>query len=184
VSTTMWVAGSDLPGAGGVDLVHNPATEEPIASVPSASPAQVDQAGELGRLMTLEGGKPLIENTDEVTSAERFYVLEPVFGAFVDRLVTVTRELRLGDPLDPATDVGPMVAEGQRARVEGQLERAVRGWRRSARPSTSTSTGGPTASHGGIPMGQRVSLEDRVKQIAGPADGGRMSTARSREVRR
>jgi acyl-CoA reductase-like NAD-dependent aldehyde dehydrogenase len=59
------------------------------------------------------------------TSAERFYVLEPVFEEFVDRLVSVTRELRLGDPLDDATDVGPMVAEVQRARVEGQLAGAV-----------------------------------------------------------
>jgi acyl-CoA reductase-like NAD-dependent aldehyde dehydrogenase len=59
------------------------------------------------------------------TSAERFYVMEPVFDEFVDRLVAVTRELRLGDPLDPATDVGPMVAEVQRARVERQLDGAV-----------------------------------------------------------
>jgi acyl-CoA reductase-like NAD-dependent aldehyde dehydrogenase len=60
------------------------------------------------------------------TSAERFYVLEPVFDEFVDRLVSVTKGLRLGDPLDPSTDVGPMVAEVQRAKVEGQLEGAVR----------------------------------------------------------
>ena len=74
------------------------------------------------------------------TSAERFYVLEPVFDEFVDRLVAVTKGLRLGDPLDPATDVGPMVAEAQRARVEGQLDGAVRrggqgpGRRRPRRP--------------------------------------------------
>jgi acyl-CoA reductase-like NAD-dependent aldehyde dehydrogenase len=59
------------------------------------------------------------------TSAERFYVLEPVFEAFVDRLVQETKGLRLGDPLDPATDVGPMVAEAQRAKVEAQLQGAV-----------------------------------------------------------
>src|SRR4030095_12019148 len=50
-------------------------------------------------------------------AAERFYVLEPVFDEFVDRLVDVTKGLRLGDPLDPATDVGPMVGEAQRDRV-------------------------------------------------------------------
>jgi len=332
----MWVAGSDLAGRGDADVVSNPATEEAIAEVRSASADQVDRAvaaaraalpgwrrtpasergellhgvaawlrehtGELGRLMALEGGKPLVENTDEVgwtanafsyyaelgrhergrvippvedgqlalvlkepvgvvaaivpwnypllllawkvapalaagntvvakpspytplatlrlaeafaglpdgvvnlvtggaevgealvvhggtnlvaftgsvatgqrigalcaeqvkrthlelggkdafivcddvdlevaapgaawaaylnagqvcTSAERFYVMEPVFDEFVDRLVAVTRELRLGDPLDPATDVGPMVAEVQRARVERQLDGAV-----------------------------------------------------------
>jgi len=61
------------------------------------------------------------------TSAERFYVLEPVFDEFVDRLVEETGKLRLGDPLADTTDVGPMVAEAQRARVERQLELARAG---------------------------------------------------------
>jgi len=58
------------------------------------------------------------------TSAERFYVLEPVFDEFVDRLVEETGRLRLGDPLADTTDLGPMVAEVQRAKVERQLELA------------------------------------------------------------
>jgi acyl-CoA reductase-like NAD-dependent aldehyde dehydrogenase len=331
----MWLAGADLPGRGAVEVVRNPATEEPLAEVPSATSEQVDAAvaaaraalpgwrrtpagergellhgvaawlrdhtDELGRLMTLEGGKPLVENTDEVgwtanafayyaelgrhergrvippieegqlalvlkepvgvvaaivpwnypllllawklapalaagntvvvkpspytplstlrlaeafagfpggvvnlvaggaevgealvvhpgtdmvaftgsvatgqrigalcaeqvkrthlelggkdafivcddvdlevaapgaawaaylnagqvcTSAERFYVLEPVFEEFVDRLVEETGRLRLGDPLATTTDVGPMVAEVQRAKVERQLDQA------------------------------------------------------------
>ena len=98
--TTMWAGGAELAGLGAVEVVANPATEEPLAEVPSASPGQVDRAvqaaraalggwrrtpagdrgellhgvaawlrahtEELGRLMTLEGGKPLVENTDEV----------------------------------------------------------------------------------------------------------------------
>jgi acyl-CoA reductase-like NAD-dependent aldehyde dehydrogenase len=60
------------------------------------------------------------------TSAERFYVLDTVFDEFVDRLVDETRRLRLGDPLVASTDVGPMVAEAQRARVERQLAEASR----------------------------------------------------------
>src|SRR4030095_11164792 len=98
--TAMWVAGAELAGGGDVELVRNPATEEPLAEVPSATPEQVDRAvtaaraalpgwrrtpaaergellhgvgawlrdhsDELGRLMATEGGKPLVENTDEV----------------------------------------------------------------------------------------------------------------------
>ena len=41
-----------------------------------------------------------------------------------------------------------------------------------------------TASPGGIPTANRVSLVDRFKQTAGPADGGGMSTFRSPEVGR
>jgi acyl-CoA reductase-like NAD-dependent aldehyde dehydrogenase len=59
------------------------------------------------------------------TSAERFYVLAPVFDEFVERLVEETRRLRLGDPLAATTDVGPMVAEVQRTKVERQLDQAT-----------------------------------------------------------
>ena len=52
-------------------------------------------------------------------------MLEPVFGEFVERLVGETRRLRLGDPLAATTDVGPMVAELQRAKVERQLDQAT-----------------------------------------------------------
>jgi acyl-CoA reductase-like NAD-dependent aldehyde dehydrogenase len=217
-----------------------------------------------------------------------------VFDEFVDRLVTETKRLRLGDPLDPATDVGPMVAEAQRGRVEDQLDGAVRaggdhqrGWflaptvvvdvddsmdllttetfgpvapvqrvgsleeaiaRANALPyglganvytqrleyvlrcmdelqagtvwfndpltdndagpfggmkmsgnarelgpegleafretKHVTWTVGSTASHGGIRTGNRVSLGGRVKQMAGPADGGGVTTSRSAEVGR
>jgi acyl-CoA reductase-like NAD-dependent aldehyde dehydrogenase len=55
------------------------------------------------------------------TSAERFYVLDPVYDEFVERLVAETARLRIGDPMEPTTDIGPMVAEVQRARVERQL---------------------------------------------------------------
>ena len=45
----MWVAGADLPGRGAVEVVANPATEEPLAEVPSASPDQVGAAVEAAR---------------------------------------------------------------------------------------------------------------------------------------
>ena len=40
----MWIAGADLPGEGTPEVVRNPATEEPLAEVPSASTAQAGQA--------------------------------------------------------------------------------------------------------------------------------------------
>ena len=39
--------------------------------------------------------------------------------------VDYTRSLRVGDPLDESTDLGPMVSAPQRAKVEAQLEAAV-----------------------------------------------------------
>jgi acyl-CoA reductase-like NAD-dependent aldehyde dehydrogenase len=58
------------------------------------------------------------------TSAERFYVAREVYDDFLDAFVAHARELRVGDPLDEATDVGPMVSANQRAKVERQLDAA------------------------------------------------------------
>jgi betaine-aldehyde dehydrogenase len=59
------------------------------------------------------------------TSAERFYVAREVYDEFVSEFVDYTSSLRVGDPLDESTDLGPMVSAPQRARVEAQLEAAV-----------------------------------------------------------
>ncbi len=59
------------------------------------------------------------------TSAERFYVAREVYDDFVSEFVDYTRSLRVGDPLEESTDLGPMVSAPQRAKVEAQLEAAV-----------------------------------------------------------
>jgi betaine-aldehyde dehydrogenase len=59
------------------------------------------------------------------TSAERFYVAREVYDDFVEEFVSYTRSLRVGDPLDDQTDVGPMVSAAQRGKVEAQVEAAV-----------------------------------------------------------
>ncbi len=59
------------------------------------------------------------------TSAERFYVMEDLFDDYLQEFVDYTRSLRVGDPLDPSTDIGPMVSKGQRARVADQVAAAV-----------------------------------------------------------
>ena len=59
------------------------------------------------------------------TSAERFYVAKEVYDDFLGAFVEHTESLRVGDPFDSATDVGPMVSAAQRAKVEGQVTAAV-----------------------------------------------------------
>src|ERR671916_2672706 len=100
METRLLIRGELVEGAGAPLAVENPATEETIAEVGSASPEQLDAAiagareaargwaatpaveraevlhevatrmraltDELARALTLEGGKPLIENSDEV----------------------------------------------------------------------------------------------------------------------
>jgi acyl-CoA reductase-like NAD-dependent aldehyde dehydrogenase len=56
---------------------------------------------------------------------ERIYVHRDVYEQFVDRAVALTRQYRLGNPLDPETTLGPMVRTSAAEFVRGQIAEAV-----------------------------------------------------------
>jgi betaine-aldehyde dehydrogenase len=58
------------------------------------------------------------------TSGERFYVFESVAKKFIDRFVDFTLSLRIGNPMGPDVDLGPMISDIQRQKVEAKLEQA------------------------------------------------------------
>jgi len=66
-----------------------------------------------------------LNNGQVCTSAKRIYVVETIATEFVERFVEHTRSLRLGDPMDPDTDLGPLISERARVRVEEQVQRAI-----------------------------------------------------------
>jgi len=60
-------------------------------------------------------------------SVQRIYIHEKVFDQFTQRFLKGTQELKLGDPLDPETDLGPMISEGDAIRTETWVNEAVSG---------------------------------------------------------
>ena len=59
-------------------------------------------------------------------SVQRILVHESVYPAFVDAFAARVAKLKVGDPLDPSTDVGPMIAEDAAARAEGWVATAIK----------------------------------------------------------
>jgi len=55
------------------------------------------------------------------TAGSRLLVQRPIFDAFVERFTARARALRVGHPLDPRTQVGPLVSAAQRERVLGHV---------------------------------------------------------------
>ena len=66
----------------------------------------------------------LINTGQDCTAATRAYVQRPLFDAFVAGVADLFSQIRLGDPLDPDTDLGPLVSLRQRERVAGFVDRA------------------------------------------------------------
>ncbi len=63
-------------------------------------------------------------NGQSCIAAKRFIVVEPVADEFLERFTAAMDALVVGDPFDPATQVGPIVSEAQRAELLGQIEEA------------------------------------------------------------
>jgi succinate-semialdehyde dehydrogenase/glutarate-semialdehyde dehydrogenase len=66
----------------------------------------------------------LLANGQSCIAAKRFIVVEPVADEFTRRFVEAMDALVVGDPLDLATDVGPIVTQAQRDRLVAQVEDA------------------------------------------------------------
>ena len=58
-------------------------------------------------------------------SIQRILVHEEIADAFTERLVANAESLVVGDPLDPGTDVGPLITPGDRDRVKAWIDEAV-----------------------------------------------------------
>ncbi|HEX6419616.1 MAG TPA: aldehyde dehydrogenase family protein [Acidimicrobiales bacterium] len=59
------------------------------------------------------------------TSTSRLVAHPAIAGELVDRIVKRAGDLRLGDPQDPAVDVGPVITAGAADRIAGRVAAAV-----------------------------------------------------------
>ena len=57
-------------------------------------------------------------------SVQRVYVHDAVFDAFAAELVSLVEKLKVGDPLDPSTDIGPMIEEDEAVRIDAWVKEA------------------------------------------------------------
>jgi acyl-CoA reductase-like NAD-dependent aldehyde dehydrogenase len=81
--------------------------------------ADLDLAARLAvRARTQNAGQSCI-------AAKRFLVATEIFDSFLQRFAAQLRELKVGDPQDPNTDVGPMAREDLRETLERQVQRSV-----------------------------------------------------------
>src|SRR3989440_1834699 len=58
-------------------------------------------------------------------AAKRFFVVDSVAEEFIMKFAEGIRGLKIGDPLNPSTDIGPLVSEVQRDEIETQVRDSV-----------------------------------------------------------
>ena len=58
-------------------------------------------------------------------SVQRMFVHESVWDEFMEKFLAAVKGLKVGDPLDPTTDVGPMVDDHQATRTQRWVDEAI-----------------------------------------------------------
>jgi aldehyde dehydrogenase (NAD+) len=83
------------------------------------------------------------------SAGSRLFVQREIYDTFVAQVASYARSLRLGHPLDPQTQLGPLVSEEQLNRVTGFLESGIKEGARAA-------AGGSRAKGDGLDRGYYV----------------------------
>ena len=66
-----------------------------------------------------------INNGQSCIAAKRFIVADSIYEEFERRFVESMQALKVGDPMAPDTDVGPLATSAIREELHAQVERAV-----------------------------------------------------------
>lgn len=64
-------------------------------------------------------------NGQSCCAVERIYVHEKIYDSFVESYVRQAKQLKVGDPLDKSTDIGPLTRKEQLQFLSSQIEEAV-----------------------------------------------------------
>ncbi len=67
----------------------------------------------------------LVNNGEDCANSTRYYVQESVKDKFTKRLMEKMKRVKVGNPMDPKTDVGPLISSSQRDRVEWYIEKGL-----------------------------------------------------------
>ncbi len=97
-----------------------------VLELGGSDPFIVLEDADLARAATIAADARLQNSGQSCIAAKRFIVADRVAGEFTERLEAEMASRRLGDPLDPATAVGPQARLDLRANLHRQVEESVR----------------------------------------------------------
>ena len=124
------------PGVDGITFTGETATGMAImkAAADGVRPVSLELGGKNAAVVfadcdldkAIEGTmRSVFANCGQVClGTERVYVQRPIFDAFVERLKATASGLRMGDPFDKATTMGPLISQEHRNKVLSYYEKA------------------------------------------------------------
>jgi succinate-semialdehyde dehydrogenase/glutarate-semialdehyde dehydrogenase len=95
-----------------------------VLELGGSDPFLVLASADLGRAVPTAAQARVQNNGQSCIAAKRFIAVEAIAHEFVGRFTEAMASLVVGDPFNPATDVGPLNSEAQRQEVASQVDDA------------------------------------------------------------
>jgi len=111
--------------AAGHELARAAGAKRFVAELGSNAANIVCADADLADAATRIAGAAFEASGQQCISAQRVIVERAAYEKFLDLFVAAARKLKVGDPEDTATDVGPMIGRAAADRVEGMIADAV-----------------------------------------------------------
>ncbi len=96
-----------------------------VLELGGSDPFVVMPSADLDEAVTTAVTARVQNNGQSCIAAKRFIVHADIYDTFVDRFVERMAALKVGDPTDPDTDVGPLATESGRDEIAKQVDDAV-----------------------------------------------------------
>jgi succinate-semialdehyde dehydrogenase/glutarate-semialdehyde dehydrogenase len=118
------LTGSDRAGQA-VAVQAGAALKKTVLELGGSDPFVVLPSADLDEAIETAVRARIVNNGQSCIAAKRFIVAEAIAGEFERRLVRAFKDLRVGDPMDPSTAVGPLATADGVATLDGQVRRSV-----------------------------------------------------------
>jgi acyl-CoA reductase-like NAD-dependent aldehyde dehydrogenase len=91
------------------------------------APVIVDQTIDLDEVVTAIAKAGFYHAGQVCVSVQKVFVQESIAREFAVKLADIAEKQKVGDPLDPTTDIGPLISPSETARIHQWVEEAVKG---------------------------------------------------------
>jgi acyl-CoA reductase-like NAD-dependent aldehyde dehydrogenase len=85
----------------------------------------VDQDADIDDAVTRIVFGAFYQSGQSCIGVQRIYIHEKVYAEFKEKMVAATKALKMGDPKDPETFIGPMISETEATRLDNWIKEAV-----------------------------------------------------------
>ena len=96
-----------------------------VLELGGSDPFLVFPSADLERAVATAVKARCVNNGQSCIAAKRFIVAEPIYDRFAERFVAAMAAVKVGDPLDEATQLGPLATPGIRQGLDEQVQKSI-----------------------------------------------------------